>query len=123
KVHIATPTTLITMLRTAQYAWQQAALAENARVVFDLGRELYNRLAGLGGPRRLNELGVTGAELATPTAVEETTRTLSAPEFVASEPAGIESGGPAELGPAVHGVDETGPGEIAHRVSLVRAAR
>ena len=153
KVHIATPTTLITMLRTAQYAWQQAALAENARVVFDLGRELYNRLAGLGGhvdrlgraltaavstynqavgslesrvlvsARRLNELGVTGAELATPTAVEETARTLSAPEFVASEPAGIESGGPAELGPAVHGVDETGPGEIAHRVSLVRAAR
>ncbi len=49
KVHIATPTTLVTMLRTAQYAWQQAALAENARVVFDLGRELYNRLAGLGG--------------------------------------------------------------------------
>ena len=27
KVHIATPTTLVTMLRTAQYAWQQAALA------------------------------------------------------------------------------------------------
>ena len=49
KVHIATPTTLITMLRTAQYAWQQAALAENARAVFDLGRQLYDRLAGLGG--------------------------------------------------------------------------
>ena len=43
KVHIATPTTLVTMLRTAQYAWQQAALAENARAVFDLGRELYDR--------------------------------------------------------------------------------
>ena len=39
-VHIATPTTLVTMLRTAQYAWQQAALSENARAVFDLGREL-----------------------------------------------------------------------------------
>jgi DNA recombination protein RmuC len=49
KVHIATPTTLVTMLRTAQYAWQQAALAENARAVFDLGRQLYDRLAGLGG--------------------------------------------------------------------------
>jgi len=37
KVHIATPTTLVTMLRTAQYAWQQAALSENARAVFDAG--------------------------------------------------------------------------------------
>ena len=36
KVHIATPTTLVTMLRTAQYAWQQAALSDNARAVFDL---------------------------------------------------------------------------------------
>ena len=45
KVHIATPTTLITMLRTAQYAWQQEALADNARAVFDLGRELYDRIA------------------------------------------------------------------------------
>jgi len=54
KVHIATPTTLVTMLRTAQYAWQQAALAENARAVFDLGRQLYDRIAGLAvrWPRR-----------------------------------------------------------------------
>ena len=57
KVHIATPTTLVTMLRTAQYAWQQAALADNARAVFDLGRVLYERISGLGlargppGPR------------------------------------------------------------------------
>ena len=49
RVHIATPTTLVTMLRTAQYAWQQEALSENARAVFDLGRELYDRLNGLGG--------------------------------------------------------------------------
>src|SRR5215469_6001211 len=48
KVHIATPTTLVTMLRTAHYAWQQAALSENARAVFDLGRELYDRIASLG---------------------------------------------------------------------------
>ena len=33
KVHIATPTTLVTMLRTAQYAWQQAALAKRPRRV------------------------------------------------------------------------------------------
>ena len=55
KVHIATPTTLVTMLRTAQYAWQQAALSDNARAVFDVGRELYDRLAGLG--RHVDRLG------------------------------------------------------------------
>jgi DNA recombination protein RmuC len=131
KVHIATPTTLVSMLRTAQYAWQQAALAENARAVFDLGRQLYERIAGLGGhvdrlgralskavsaynqaagslesrvlpsARRLSELGVVDGELTAPAPVEETPRPLSAPEFI--------DGGPAEIGPA--------------EVSLMRAAR
>src|SRR5271170_4383943 len=55
RVHIATPTTLITMLRTAQYAWQQQALSENARAVFELGRELYDRLSGMG--RHLERVG------------------------------------------------------------------
>ena len=55
KVHIATPTTLVTMLRTAQYAWQQAALADNARAVFDLGRELYDRIGSLG--RHVDQMG------------------------------------------------------------------
>jgi DNA recombination protein RmuC len=36
------------MLRTAQYAWQPEALSDNARAVFDLGRELYDRLSDLG---------------------------------------------------------------------------
>ena len=134
RVHIATPTTLITMLRTAQYAWQQEALSQNARAVFDLGRELYDRLSGLGrhvdklgraltssvlaynqavgtlesrvlvSARRLNEFGVVEAELAAPAAVTETARVLSAPEFVADDPA--ELGSPGSLG-----------------VGLVRAAR
>ena len=112
KVHIATPTTLVTMLRTAQYAWQQAALSENARAVFDVGRELYERLAGLGkhvdglgkaltnavtaynrtvgslesrvlvSARKLNELGLTDAELEGPRPVEETVRQLSAPDLI-----------------------------------------
>ncbi|MGH3165724.1 MAG: DNA recombination protein RmuC, partial [Trebonia sp.] len=55
RVHIATPTTLVSMLRTAQYAWQQQALSENARAVFDLGREIYERLSGLG--RHVDKLG------------------------------------------------------------------
>src|SRR5690349_3442842 len=63
RVHIATPTTLVTMLRTAQYAWQQAALADNARVVFDLGRQLYDRISGLGG--HVDRLGRTLAKAVT----------------------------------------------------------
>jgi len=112
RVHIATPTTLVTMLRTAQYAWQQAALSDNARAVFDLGRELYDRVASLGrnvdrlgkaltnavssynqtvgslesrvlvSARKLNEMGVVDNELDELRPVEETVRSLSAPEFV-----------------------------------------
>jgi DNA recombination protein RmuC len=55
RVHIATPTTLVTMLRTAQYAWQQEALSDNARAVFDLGRELYDRITGMG--KHMDRLG------------------------------------------------------------------
>ena len=112
KVHIATPTTLITMLRTAQYAWQQEALSENARAVFDLGHELYDRIAGMGRhmdglgkalanavatynktvgslegrvlvtARKLNQLGVVDAELSRPALVEDTVRPLSAPDLI-----------------------------------------
>ncbi|MBX6768595.1 MAG: DNA recombination protein RmuC, partial [Actinomadura rubrobrunea] len=111
RVHIATPTTLVTMLRTASYAWQQAALSRNARAVFELGKELYERLGTMGrhmdelgrsltnavrsynrtvgsletrvlaSARRLNELGVVEAALDSPGPVEETPRALSAAEF------------------------------------------
>ncbi len=116
RVHIATPTTLVSMLRTIQYAWQQQALSDNARAVFDLGRELYDRLSGLGrhldklgrsltasvgaynqavgnletrvlvSARRLSALGVVDAELTAPEPVSETARPLSAPELVAADP-------------------------------------
>ena len=52
---IATPTMLRRMLRTGEYAWQQAALSDNARAVSDLGRELYERLSGLA--RHVDGLG------------------------------------------------------------------
>lgn len=121
RVHIATPTTLVSMLRTAQYAWQQQALSENARAIFELGRELHERLSGLGrhvervgksltaavgaynqavgslesrvlvSARRLSQLGIVDSELPSPAVVVDTARPLSAPELLPVEPA-VDSG-------------------------------
>lgn len=118
RVHIATPTTLISLLRTAQYAWQQEALSENARAVFDLGKQLHDRLGKLGGhveglgraltrtvtaynqtvgslesrvlvtARRFGELGLVDGELDRPTGVEERPRTVAAPELAGYGPDG-----------------------------------
>jgi len=113
RVLIATPTTLMAMLRTIAYSWQQEALTAHARSVFELGRELYHRLGTLGGhvdklgrslhravddynatvgslertvlvqARKMAELQVTDAALSTPVAVESVPRPLAAPELLA----------------------------------------
>ncbi len=43
----ATPTTLITMLRTIAYSWQQVSIADNIYQIRDAGIELYNRVTTL----------------------------------------------------------------------------
>jgi len=49
KVVIASPTLLITLLLTVAVCWREADVAENARAIEKLGRELYERLATMTG--------------------------------------------------------------------------
>jgi DNA recombination protein RmuC len=114
RVILATPSTLIALLRTVAYAWTEQALTQNAREVFELGRELYQRLGRLGRhldrlgrslagavgsyneaigsletrvlvtARRLHDLKVTAEELECPGPVDQAVRPLAAPELVAS---------------------------------------
>jgi DNA anti-recombination protein RmuC len=112
RVHLATPTTLLSLLRAVAYAWQQHRLADNAQEVFAAGKDLYSKLSTFGSHvdklgrsltttvndfnktvgslertvlpsvRRMTELGLEG-ELPEVQPVEEVTRTISAPHLVA----------------------------------------
>ncbi|MDA8350406.1 MAG: DNA recombination protein RmuC [Pseudomonadota bacterium] len=52
---IATPSTLMALLKTVAYGWRQSALADNAALVRALGQELYRRLGSFTG--HLQRLG------------------------------------------------------------------
>jgi DNA recombination protein RmuC len=58
RVLIATPTTLLAILRAVSYGWQQERVAESAQAVSELGRELHGRLVKLSGL-----LGTLGSRL------------------------------------------------------------
>jgi DNA recombination protein RmuC len=54
-VIIATPSTLIALLKTIAHGWRQTAVADNAKLIRELGQELYRRLGAFTG--HLERLG------------------------------------------------------------------
>lgn len=112
QVVLSTPTTLIALLRTVAYAWTQQTLADKAREIHTLGRDLHDRLATMSGhldrlgrsltgavsaynravgslenrvlvsARRFHELGVAGDGLDSPEPVVESLRPLTAAELL-----------------------------------------
>ena len=111
-VVLATPATLIALLRTVAFSWRQEALARNAVAVHGLARELYGRLSTLGdhvgklgaslagavtaynkavgslesrvlvSARKLAEMGVSDDDIVTPAQIELTPRQPQAPELL-----------------------------------------
>jgi DNA recombination protein RmuC len=112
-VIVASPATLIGLLRTISYGWQQETVAESAREISNLGRELYDRLGVFAGhfakvgrgldtavgafnsavssfetrllvtARKFPEHGVTNDELPEMAQLERKPLAVSAPELVA----------------------------------------
>lgn len=112
RVVLASPATLLALLRSIAYGWQQASLADSARELLEVGQELHRRLGTVGGhlgsmgsalrrsvesynallgslesrvlvtSRRMQELGVVDDAAPTPPALEVTPRPMTAPELL-----------------------------------------
>ena len=115
RVVLATPTTLLALLRTVALTWQTEALSGNAKTILQLGRELHARLGTLGehtgqlgrslqrsvedynavvgtlerrvlvSARRLRDLGVADSDLPEIELIQGVPRTVSAAELIEAE--------------------------------------
>ncbi|MDQ0238208.1 MULTISPECIES: DNA recombination protein RmuC [Arthrobacter] len=114
-VVLASPGTLLAVLKSVAFTWRQDVLTDNARELFELARQLYERMGTLGDnvgklgsslktsvdrynalvgtlearvlptARKLNSMDTDG--LVSPSAVEAVPRTLAAPELIEDESA------------------------------------
>ncbi len=112
RVVLVGPGSLMALLRTVAFTWQQDALSESARELLDLGRDLHRRLGTLGAhtakvgrslqssveaynamvgaletrvmvsARRMSELDLVGDEIPVLTPVETAPRPLTAHELI-----------------------------------------
>ena len=112
RVVLATPTTLLALLRTVALTWQSEAVTGNARELFEIGGELYRRLGNLGEhagklgrdlhrvvedynalvgtlerrvlvtARRMQELEVVDDEIPAPPPIQESPRPLTSSELL-----------------------------------------
>jgi DNA recombination protein RmuC len=120
-VVLASPSTLLAVLKSVAFTWRQDVLTDSARELFELARQLYERMGTLGEnvtklgsslktsvdrynsmvgtlearvlptARKLNALDAAG--LTTPPAVEVTPRSVAAPELQPGNGPAIGSGG------------------------------
>ncbi|NYJ75640.1 DNA recombination protein RmuC [Allobranchiibius huperziae] len=112
RVVLASPSTLLALLRTVAFSWQQDDLNANARELLELGRTLYERLATLGRhtdklgsslhrsveaynallgtmesrvlvtARKMHELGLADHPPASPSPLQDAVRPLTAQELI-----------------------------------------
>ena len=96
-VVLATPTNLIALLRTVAASWQQEAVAENAREVQRIGRDLYKRLCTFGDHLARTGRGLAGAVDAYNKAVGSLERSVL-PQARRFQDLGVVGTGEKELG-------------------------